>query len=308
MRPHRVVTVVGLAKNAGKTTVVNALVRQLEGRLGLASLGLDGEERDQLTGLPKPRISPPEGTLIATTEGLLPERGVRVVERLGLRTAAGDAVIAEVAEGTQVVVAGPTRLEELDEALAALRRLGAARVVLEGALGRLGTAAPQRADAVVVAAGAALANGRADHGLKLRLALDLLDLPVDATSADLRVEHAAGFESELAADITARGASVVEIDGAVTGPLVERLLRRRTPVRLIAPDATHVLAGPQQVARARRGGVEVCVRRPLPVVAVTASPFHPDVAFTADEAFATTVAAVAGRWPVFDVVSGRMQA
>jgi hypothetical protein len=50
LRPHATVTVVGLAKNAGKTTVVNHLLERMCDRVGLASLGLDGEARDQLTG------------------------------------------------------------------------------------------------------------------------------------------------------------------------------------------------------------------------------------------------------------------
>ena len=58
LEPHATVTVAGLAKNAGKTTVMNHLLASLEGPFGLASLGLDGEARDQLNGLAKPRVSP----------------------------------------------------------------------------------------------------------------------------------------------------------------------------------------------------------------------------------------------------------
>jgi hypothetical protein len=70
LRPHAAVTIVGLAKNAGKTTVVNHLLERLDGRIGLASLGLDGEARDQLTGLAKPRIAPPAGALVLATTQL----------------------------------------------------------------------------------------------------------------------------------------------------------------------------------------------------------------------------------------------
>jgi hypothetical protein len=112
LRPHATVTIVGLAKNAGKTTVVNHLLERLEGRVGLASLGLDGEARDQLTGLAKPRIAPPAGALVLTTTQL---RGqTPMLRALPFRTAAGEVVIG----GEAVVVSGPTRLDELDEALA----------------------------------------------------------------------------------------------------------------------------------------------------------------------------------------------
>jgi hypothetical protein len=54
--------------------------------------------------------------------------------------------------------------------------------------------------------------------------------------------------------------------------------------------------------------VPTAARRALPIVAVTANPFHPDVEFGAEEAFAQLAEAVNGRWPVYDVVSGMMRA
>ncbi len=46
----RSIAVIGLVKNAGKTTVVNALMDNVPLRFGLTSLGLDGERTDHLTG------------------------------------------------------------------------------------------------------------------------------------------------------------------------------------------------------------------------------------------------------------------
>jgi len=88
LEPHATVTVAGLAKNAGKTTVMNHLLDSLEGPFGLASLGLDGEARDQLTGLAKPRVRPPAGALVVTTTGLAGTAPVRM--RLGVRTSVGE--------------------------------------------------------------------------------------------------------------------------------------------------------------------------------------------------------------------------
>jgi len=82
LEPHATITVAGLAKNAGKTTVMNHLLDSLEGPFGLASLGLDGEARDQLTGLAKPRVRPPAGALVVTTAGLA-GRPRRVAEAIG---------------------------------------------------------------------------------------------------------------------------------------------------------------------------------------------------------------------------------
>jgi len=300
VKPHATVTVVGLAKNAGKTTVVNHLLERMVGRVGLASLGLDGEEKDQLTGLAKPRIAPPAGALVLTTTQL---RGqTPVVRELPFRTAAGEVVVVAAGGGEAVVVSGPTRLDELDQALAAVRSAGAERLLLEGALGRLGTAAPGRADAVVLAAGASLAEGGDDLALRLRLAIDALDLPVAGAEPDAVLERAAGFEAEAVGEVG--DGAVAEIAGAITDPLLEALMREHRRATLVVADATRVLAAAWTVARARRAGVEIAVRQPLRIAALTSSPFHPDGSRPAEEAFRALVAASAGRWPVYDVVAG----
>ena len=91
----RSLAVVGLVKNAGKTTVVNALMANCDHRFGLTSLGLDGERTDHLTGLAKPSIAPPAGTLVATTQGSL-ERSrysMEALEELPFHTPLGRVVI-----------------------------------------------------------------------------------------------------------------------------------------------------------------------------------------------------------------------
>ena len=118
----RTVTVVGLAKNAGKTTVVNHLLARLPGRLGLASLGLEGEARVQLTGLPKPRVFRPPGAIVATAEGLLePGAAVREVACEGLVRVAqeqqADAIlVSRVVTQKQVHARQLTKLVDLLEA------------------------------------------------------------------------------------------------------------------------------------------------------------------------------------------------
>ncbi|HUZ85110.1 MAG TPA: hypothetical protein VMU66_10470 [Gaiellales bacterium] len=303
---RRTLAVIGLAKNCGKTTVVNHLLERLEGPVGLASLGLDGERTDHLTGLPKPRVKPPRGALVATADDL-PAAG-RVCLRTGIGTAVGEVVVVQADGSRAIVVSGPARLGELDQLVEQLRRLGARTVLLEGALGRLGPAAPGRAEGVVVAAGAAAARDASELEQTLVLGLDALAPPVSDEPAAIAIEHAAGYERELVDRIAAAAPGPVEVAGAVTGQLLEQLLRAGVRARLIAPDATHLLASPRQLARAWRAGVTTAVRAPLAVLAVTSSPFHPDHAIGADRAFAAAVRAAAGRWPVHDVVSGRMAA
>src|SRR5436309_12853229 len=118
-------SLIGLAKNVGKTTTTNHLVETLiqEGfyradELALTSLGLDGEAIDALTGLPKPRYVPQAGLLVATTASLLRQaeiEGMQTERLLQLpgSTALGPVVLARVLHPGKVSIAGPTLLRNL---------------------------------------------------------------------------------------------------------------------------------------------------------------------------------------------------
>ena len=69
----KTMSIVGMCKNAGKTTMLNWMLSggHLHGTLGLTSIGRDGESTDIVTGTEKPGIFVKEGTLIATAKDML---------------------------------------------------------------------------------------------------------------------------------------------------------------------------------------------------------------------------------------------
>src|SRR5438552_5742072 len=101
-------SLIGLSKNAGKTTTTNNLLETLLSEklycpeeLALTSLGLDGETTDALTGLPKPRYVPQAGLIVATTLDLLrqaEQEGAQLEYLMQLpgRTALGSVMLARV--------------------------------------------------------------------------------------------------------------------------------------------------------------------------------------------------------------------
>ena len=69
----KTMSIVGMCKNAGKTTMLNWMLHhdRLQGTLWLTSIGRDGESTDVVTGTEKPGIFVREGTLIATARDML---------------------------------------------------------------------------------------------------------------------------------------------------------------------------------------------------------------------------------------------
>lgn len=70
-------SIVGLEKNTGKTEALNYILRRLPStgaKLAVTSIGIDGEQRDQVTRTPKPEITLFPGMIFSTAESYYRER------------------------------------------------------------------------------------------------------------------------------------------------------------------------------------------------------------------------------------------
>ncbi len=155
----RTVGFAGTAKNTGKTTStlhVLGLCRQAGLQPALTSIGYDGENLDNITGLLKPRYTLQEGELAATARSCLSVGSARlkVLAQTGIQTALGEVIIAQVERAGTVLLAGPNTKTSLLPVLAEFNRLQADVTLIDGALNRC--VPLSAADAIVFATGAAL--------------------------------------------------------------------------------------------------------------------------------------------------------
>jgi len=180
----RRVALVGLAKNTGKTVALAALLAELQdaGRLvGVTSVGRDGEERDVIDlRIEKPRVMLPEGSLVATTDGLLSASGIphSLLENTGVRTPLGPVVIARLREQGEVEVAGPSAAAEVRAVSDAMLGHGAEQVLIDGAIDRRAASSPDVSDALVMSTGAILSDELDEVVARTRHAVELVRLPL----------------------------------------------------------------------------------------------------------------------------------
>jgi hypothetical protein len=333
LAPQRALAVIGLVKNAGKTTVVNSLMAGSERRFGLTSLGLDGERTDHLTGLAKPSIAPPAGTLLATTRGSLDRShyAIEVLEELPFHTPLGRVVIGRASGEGKVEVSGPTTLAELRITVERLHAHGAAQVLVDGAINRLGSASPRVSDGLIMATGG-MVGERLEDVLETTVAtLDMLLLPA-ADAATRGLVETAGLQSAravcvddqgdvsaldlptvigegvaVAREVERRRVRTLFIAGALTQEFVDdftRVLPPRHELRVVVRDATVLVLPATAVSRFRRRGIQLEVLTPLHVLAVTVNPFRVPQPYQPKIFFSAVADAVAGRVPVFDVING----
>lgn len=333
----RSVAVTGMAKNCGKTTALDTLILEATARnvrLGVTSAGRDGEKTDAVTGLPKPPIWVPTGTLVVTVQSTIDtsEASVQVLVDTGADTPVGRIVLGRVESAGKIEIIGGNRHELTRSAIDLMHGHGARLVLVDGAANRVFLAAPTLVDGVILATGAAVDASMDEVLTKTRYALEVWNLPrvksealLDVAGAlvhgrgaaavshrwDIRyidAPTALGHSEEVAALAAEPGTRAVIVQGALTDKVLDAIMvarRRKTEgLELIVPDPTCVLTGPRAFHRfLRRGGV-ISVLRPVRILAVTLNPTSPYWPGFDPAVFFERAAEELAPLPVFDVVMG----
>ncbi|HYB02293.1 MAG TPA: hypothetical protein VED37_18870 [Ktedonobacteraceae bacterium] len=345
----RSLALIGLSKNVGKTTTTNYLLETLisekhcrSDELALTSLGLDGEATDALTGLPKPRYVPQPGLMIATAEELLllaEGEGTQFqrLKRLSCRTALGPVTIARVLRPGRVTVSGPTLLHDLRHAIDQLGGLGANLIVVDGAINRVGAAAPTITNACIVCTGASagatpelVARRTADVVRRLSMQqTSYVDrfgvLPLESRLCMSIVEDEEVVTDRYYGNNTPLDESrwivkhmltaqkpVFVLDGALTDELARTLLAELHKVdaidhraELAVENATRVFCHSSVIKRLYDRGLEIRVLNPIRILAITANPFTPEYLCSSQHLLESLVKALPeSRPPIIDVMSG----
>lgn len=211
---HASLSIIGMSKNAGKTTVLNRLIALLadDGRpvsdsrvAALTSIGRDGEAMDIVTGTEKPGIWVREGMLLATAADMLRLSDItpEILGTTGMHTPLGEVVLLRALSDGYVQLAGPSMNEQLTRLSGMLRELGADLILIDGAIHRKSLAAPAVSEAAILCAGASyhpdMDRVIADTAYACRLLMlprtagpspHRLLLPGAATDASVRALHA----------------------------------------------------------------------------------------------------------------------
>ncbi|GAC1311280.1 MAG: hypothetical protein NVSMB19_25690 [Vulcanimicrobiaceae bacterium] len=270
--------VVGTAKNAGKSVVVAALVRECERSrhdFALCSTGRDGEATDALDAAPKPRFFLRPGALVATAAGLVPRTpALEIVRVTDERSALGAIVLGRVRAPGFLEIAGPPRASAARRIVGELRT-HASLVIVDGAVDRI-AALRDGADAIVVAAGAS-----------------------GAPSLARAVDDVAALVARLSLPPVGDAVAPVRVAGALTARLAAEHAGAFGRTRaLVVADPTHVAFGGRTLLELL-ARVDVRCERTLRPIACTVAPFGRERAFE-PRAFARAVAARTGL-PTYDV-------
>ena len=258
-------SIVGMCKNAGKTTMLNWLLAHTGRRqiLGLTSIGRDGESTDVVTGTEKPSIFVPA----ATAKDMLRLGDVtkEILITTGIPTPLGEVVVMRARSDGYVQLAGPSITAQLREVSRMFFELGATQSIIDGALGRKSLGARIVADGIVLCT-------CASYNMSIDKVIEdtanfcrLMDLPKADT---LPPEATDGLEACL------KEHGEAYIAGALTDTMVIPLLRSGLlrSSRLVVADPSKVLLKPDTLDKLAVRDVTLQTKDAARTLCVTVNP------------------------------------
>ena len=305
----RSVSIVGLAKNAGKTECLNYIIKRLPVgyfNVAVTSIGIDGETTDQVTATAKPEITVREGMFFATSEKHFRQK--RPLSELydvsDESTALGRVVTAKALQEGKVLLSGPSSAAALKRWMRSLKAFGIDLILIDGALSRLSAASPAVSEAMVLSTGAAFSANIKDLVNRTAFVVELIGLPLYAgPDPELRVSS---FSSPDAAVLKAH--SVIEVEGALTDRLLQMVKNNlgEGGMEMVVGDFTKVFCS-QELYRAfvRRGG-RISVRMKSRLLAVCVNPKAPNGIVLDSDILCRELSARIGL-PVYDIVKNEYE-
>ena len=278
-RPFKVISLIGLCKSAGKTTVLTKLIHgyQREGYtppLAITSVGQGGL-------LPEIRFY--AGMYAATAAGLLSECDYtrRIIHTTGINTPLGEVIVTEALTDGRVSLAGPSissQLEALCQYL--LEDVGAGQVFVDGAGDRRTFAMVSGGS--ILCAGAALNRDIRGAARQCAHICRLMSLPAAASVPEDKAQS---------------------IRGALTDQILTEITDNtdKKEKLVIAEDASKIFVSAAVLDRFLHKGGGLFVENPANLIGITVNPVAPTYVFDREEFFEAVRELV--DVPVFDVVN-----
>jgi hypothetical protein len=324
------ISIVGLAKNAGKTVTLNYLIEEAKSTglsIGITSTGRDGENLDVVTLTQKPLIFIAEGMYAATAKNALmfSDAKLEILETTGVYTPMGEVIIVRARQGGNIQIAGPVSSSDMKYVTRRLKHYGAQVVFIDGAIDRKAVSSPLITDACIIATGAVLSRDmrkvleitaysvecytlkQADKNIQQVLQKQpktcIIKNNGEVVVPDIETSITGGKKiNELIDERTA----YVFIKGAVTTSLLKNIGENKflRGIKIIIEDGTKIFADIKLWNELRRKGLTVEALNAVDVIAVTLNPVSPQGYFFDSNLFKSETKKYLPGIKVIDVLSG----
>ena len=294
--PYNSISIIGMSKNAGKTTALNKILaecRERDIKIGLTSIGRDGEDIDIVTGTGKPKIYVAKDTLIATAADLLKKSDItkEIVRTTDINTPMGEVVIVRARSDGYVQIGGSSIGSQIVGLINDFRELGADKVLVDGAISRKTFSSPVISDAAILSTGASLSADmdkvvgetafvarlltlRALEDEQTRNLIETFTEPQEKFSVIMPNYSVRNIDLTSPID-AADGAKYIYVSGALSDSIMNKLVMSNVNLRgvkIIVDDGSKIFISEQTFEKVGLKGTEIVVMRPINLLAITINP------------------------------------
>ena len=328
---HKSLSIVGMEKNTGKTECLNYIIGRLKDsgtKIAITSIGIDGENVDQVTKTHKPEIEIFPDTLFTTSENHYRTRKItsEILNISKQSTSLGRLVTARAKSRGKLIFSGPTSTMWIKDVIGEMKDLGSQLTIIDGALSRKSLGSPSVTDCMILSTGAAVSHDYKELTRKTKFVYSLINIDAYESHVNeqlLRKERGIwaidenyeindlGIDSTLLLenkkDKLFEYGTTIFASGIVTDKVLN-LLRMQKEIQnttLIVKDFTRIFVTPESLYSylSKGGKIKVLLRTKL--IAVCVNPTSPSGYILNSERI-TTELSEALNIPVYDVFKERM--
>ncbi|MDD3286272.1 hypothetical protein SDC9_18580 [bioreactor metagenome] len=291
-----------MEKNTGKTETLNYVLSCLCSyngvRVGITSIGIDGEKTDQVTKTQKPEINISKGTLFITSEHFYKQKEIvsNILSISKKGTSLGRLITAEAISQGKVLLAGASNTIWLKETIKELHNYKADVVLVDGALSRKSFGSPSITDAMILSTGAALSINLNTlvqktnfvyrmtqlESIEKSLTKKLQDIDSGIYAIDLNgkiidLDIPSILMIEQFKDRIFNYGKRIFVSGIITDKLIDflKVQKNINDIEIIVKDFTRIFCKPENIDSYFKKGGKLKVVQPTNIIAITVNPTSP---------------------------------
>lgn len=327
----RSLSIVGMAKNSGKTVTINWIMDKLYERnikFSITSIGKDGESRDIVTDTEKPKVHLREGTVVATGKTYFDRiYSGEVIAITDIITPVGNIVVGKVTQNQDVLIAGPSSNGGLRRLMEIYKSIGVKLSLIDGALDRVSLASPSVSEAVVLATGAAIGRSIDEVIVKTIHKIRLLETEeIESQYKDIVKDQIdSGYVSVIDKDLQVyqmgigtslknedeilksldENSRILIVPGSLMGGLVNKIVssfKYYRDIIIVVSDGTKIFINNKDYIQYKKRGIIIRVLDSVNILGVTFNPYSPKGYFLDSEDFIREFKLYVPDIPVMDVM------
>ncbi|MDZ7673249.1 MAG: hypothetical protein U5K53_10555 [Halanaerobiales bacterium] len=304
----KVISIVGLAKNTGKTVTLNYLTENLyknNFRVGLISYGRDGEEIDLITGKKKPPVNVYPGSYFVTSSRALRDNTLKYkkIKSTDIKTTMGEVNLYQSLDQGVVQLVGINRISHL-LIVKDLIESFVDYTLIDGALDRKSSALPRLSEAMILSTGAVIGINIED--VIKKTSYELKKIMIDSLKDKDELLKLQSFENKGVSVLWTKNDGVVEfnsptslmlindiidyleknniekikylfINGAFTDTVAKKIFKLKyNKFKLVVADSTKLFLNEMSFNLLTKNNIGINVLYPMNIIGLTINPYNPE--------------------------------